>query len=78
MLVRAVRWPVHRSSGLDTVRNHVRYERRLQQSTTSRVGLKLQSLPVLMLDWTTSFLSDVFIIGLTLRAVKLFLQCHNM
>ncbi len=40
-------------------------EQSTQQSATSRVVLSIQSLqlPILMLDWTTSFFSDVFIIN---------------
>ena len=39
--------------------------------------LKLLSLHIPILDWTTSFLSDVFIIGLTLKRVKLFLKDYK-
>jgi len=38
------------------------------------VELKLQSLLLLMLDWTTSFLSDVFIIKPSSGVVKFFLM----
>jgi hypothetical protein len=41
------------------------------------VELKLLSLHIPILDWTTSFLSDVFIIGLTLKTVKLFLKGYK-